>query len=188
MVKSWAQTLCLKDDPAGIEKYKQLHANSWPEILQALKTVGILSMKIYLKETRMFMYMETVDEFEPSVDFPKHMELTDKAVEWGKVCSALQVKAPEASEGDWWTFMEEVYDFQQQYRKFVGDDGPVDQGVSVESYYDRMPMASPGGVIQPGKVTLTKPAGGQGTQKFLTLAVVAVIAATAGYAVGSSRR
>ena len=79
MVKSWAQTLCLVNDPAQIEghffissgrhgcyvsthivlpriehhlthiEYKRLHANSWPEILDALKQVGILSMKIYLK-------------------------------------------------------------------------------------------------------------------------------------------
>ena len=40
MVKSYAQTICLKPDPAGIAEYKAYHANSWPEVLQALKTVA----------------------------------------------------------------------------------------------------------------------------------------------------
>lgn len=48
MVKSYAQTICLKDDPEGIAEYKRYHANSWPEVLEALKAVGILRMKIFL--------------------------------------------------------------------------------------------------------------------------------------------
>lgn len=47
-MKSYAQTICLKDDPAGIAEYKKYHADSWPEVLQALKAVGILRMKIFL--------------------------------------------------------------------------------------------------------------------------------------------
>ncbi len=30
-------------------------------------------------------YMETVDEFDPKVDFPRHMEMSPRCVEWGKV-------------------------------------------------------------------------------------------------------
>ena len=59
MVKSYAQTICLKNDPRGIEEYKRHHADCWPEVLGALKAVGVLRMKIFLLETRMFMYMET---------------------------------------------------------------------------------------------------------------------------------
>ena len=31
--------------------------------------------------------METVDEFDPAVDFPRHMQLSPRCVEWGDVCS-----------------------------------------------------------------------------------------------------
>lgn len=67
MVKCYAQTICLKDDPAGIERYKQYHRESFPEVLQALKSIGITKMKIFLLGLRMFMYMETVDAFDPVV-------------------------------------------------------------------------------------------------------------------------
>jgi len=53
MVKCYAQTICLKNDPRGIEEYKRHHADCWPEVLGALKSVGVLRMKIYLLETRM---------------------------------------------------------------------------------------------------------------------------------------
>mmetsp|Transcript_11913 Transcript_11913/g.13726 ORF Transcript_11913/g.13726 Transcript_11913/m.13726 type:complete len:200 (-) Transcript_11913:216-815(-) len=156
-MKSWAQTLCLKNDEAGILEYKQLHRNCWPEVLKALKTVGILQLKIYLKGRRLFMYMETVDDFRPEVDFPKHMQITPAAVEWGRVTSALQETAPEAGSGEWWTFMEEVYDFQDQYLKYVGSDGPVDLGVSVETYYDRKSTSSKKPrLVTPGEITLTE--------------------------------
>lgn len=114
MVKSYAQTICLKDDPDGIEEYKRYHRDAWPEVLEALAAVGVLHMKIYLLSTRMFMYMETVDEFDPAVDFPRHMELSPKCVEWGERMREFQVPAPEANRGDWWAYMEEVFDLASQ--------------------------------------------------------------------------
>eukprot|EP01098_Paradermamoeba_levis_P013447 TRINITY_DN6128_c0_g1_i1.p1 TRINITY_DN6128_c0_g1~~TRINITY_DN6128_c0_g1_i1.p1 ORF type:complete len:121 (-),score=26.83 TRINITY_DN6128_c0_g1_i1:82-444(-) len=119
MVKSYAQSILLKNDPQRIEEYKHYHANSWPEVLRALKAVGILKMKIYLLGTQLFMYMETVDEFDPKVDFPRHMQMDPKCVEWGKVMSSYQQPVPEAKEGDWWTYLEEVYDFESQFEKFA---------------------------------------------------------------------
>lgn len=90
MVKSYAQTICLKNDPRGIEEYKRHHADCWPEVLGALKAVGVLRMKIFLLETRMFMYMETEDSFDPEVDFPRHLEMSPRCVEWGKLMSTFQ--------------------------------------------------------------------------------------------------
>ena len=55
MVKCYAQTICLKNDPRGIEEYKRHHADCWPEVLGALKSVGVLRMKKKQLETRKFM-------------------------------------------------------------------------------------------------------------------------------------
>ena len=77
-------------------------------------------MKIYLLKTRMFMYMETGDEFDPKVDFPRHMAMSPRCVEWGQLMSSFQEKAPEAGADDWWAYMEEVYDFESQYDKIIG--------------------------------------------------------------------
>ena len=40
-------------------------------------------------------------------------------MEWGKVMSGYQVPAPEAAAGEWWTYMEQVYDFETQYDTIV---------------------------------------------------------------------
>ena len=42
-------------------------------------------MKIFLLGTRMFMYYETIDSFDPAVDFPRHLTMSPRAVEWGQV-------------------------------------------------------------------------------------------------------
>ena len=54
-------------------------------IIQNLK---ILNIKFWTLNPR---YMETVDEFRPDVDFPAHMLLNPKVVEWGTVTAAKMV-------------------------------------------------------------------------------------------------
>lgn len=71
----------------------------------------------------MFMFMETVDAFDPAVDFPRHMAMSPRCVEWGEVMSGFQVPAPEAKEGEWWAYMEEIYDFESQYRDILEHGG-----------------------------------------------------------------
>ena len=69
-MKSFAMTLDLHDDPDVIAEYKRYHREVWPEVIEGLRSVGILKMKIFLKGTRMFMYIETEDDFEPSEGLP----------------------------------------------------------------------------------------------------------------------
>ena len=70
LVKSYGRMLCLKNDPALIAAYKRYHQEVWPELLAGMREVGILKMKIYLRGTRLFMYVETVDDFDPARDLP----------------------------------------------------------------------------------------------------------------------
>ena len=62
-------TLNLKDDPDVIEQYKAYHRDVWPEVLDSLREVGITRMDIYLLGNRLFMAIETVDDFDPDRDF-----------------------------------------------------------------------------------------------------------------------
>ena len=73
-MKHFGMTLNLKDDAQIIEKYKTYHADVWPETEQALKAVGITGLKIFLLGRRLFMYMQTVDEFDIDRDFPRYLE------------------------------------------------------------------------------------------------------------------
>ena len=47
--KRYCQTLDLKDDPELISEYRKRHTENeaWPEILQGIRSVGILEMEIY---------------------------------------------------------------------------------------------------------------------------------------------
>lgn len=108
-MKSYAQALDLKDDPALIEQYKAHHRAVWPEVASALRSIGIASMRIYLKGTRLFMYFEAPDHFLPARDFQKFAQ-SPRGAEWDALMRTFQQKAPGAREGEWWTQMELVFE------------------------------------------------------------------------------
>ncbi len=111
-MKHYALTLNLKDDPEIIERYKEHHRHPWPEPLQGLKEVGIEGMRIYLLGRRMFMHMTTTDDFDPARDFARYVERNPKAAEWDELMRTFQERVPEAGEGEWWAFMECVFDLK----------------------------------------------------------------------------
>ncbi|HSF46061.1 MAG TPA: L-rhamnose mutarotase [Chitinophagaceae bacterium] len=105
-------TVDLKDDPALIQQYEDYHRKVWPEILQSLTDSGILSMEIYRLRTRMFMIIETTDDF--SFEKKSGMDLANpKVQEWEKLMSQFQQALPwEKPDDPWkWKLMEKVFDF-----------------------------------------------------------------------------
>jgi L-rhamnose mutarotase len=115
-MKCYARTLCLRDDPELVEKYKEYHRRVWPEVLAGIREVGILEMRIFLRGTRMFMYCETTDDFDPERDFPRSNE-SQRAQERDRLMRTLQARAPEADTEDWWSPMELVFDLNWPQRK-----------------------------------------------------------------------
>ena len=110
-MKNLAFTVNLKDDPEVIAKYKEYHANVWPEVLQALKDVGVIDMKIYLLGRRLFMTCEVEDDFDHTIDFPKYLDLHPRCQEWEDLMGTYQEPVADAAEGEKWAFMEEVFRF-----------------------------------------------------------------------------
>ena len=109
-MKAYGQTLCLQDDPELIRKYVEYHQQVWPEVLAGLRSAGIQEMKIFLLGRRMFMYIETGDDFEPDRDYPKARMANDKSREWNEFMATLQERAPEARPDQWWAPMDLVFD------------------------------------------------------------------------------
>ena len=105
----FSMCLDLKNDPEAIEKYIHYHKNVWPEVESALKEVGIISMLIFHTKGRLFMVMETKDDFSPEIDFPKYLEIHHKCKEWDRLMQNFQQKIPGAKESDWWSSMDLVY-------------------------------------------------------------------------------
>jgi L-rhamnose mutarotase len=108
-MKVYGLTLLLRDDPAAIERYKEYHRHVWPEVTARIRECGIRTMRIFLLQRRMFMYIETDDAFDPATDFPRINE-APKSQEWDVIMRSLQELAPEAASGEWWALMEQVFD------------------------------------------------------------------------------
>ncbi|MCC6628092.1 MAG: L-rhamnose mutarotase [Chloroflexi bacterium] len=108
-MKTYGLTLMLRDDPTKIAIYKDMHLKVWPAVTARLREVGVYEMRIFLRERRMFMYIETDDAFDPRRDFTRVNEQPESA-EWNRLMAELQERAPEATPEEWWAPMELVFD------------------------------------------------------------------------------
>lgn len=109
-------TLALRDDPAAIERYKDEHRRAWPEVIARLRQTGVAEMRIFLLGRRLFMYLETTDDFDPARDFPRMNDLP-RYREWDELMRTMQEKVAEAGPEEWWARMEPVFDLNwPQYR------------------------------------------------------------------------
>jgi L-rhamnose mutarotase len=108
-VKTFGLTLCLQDDPAKIAAYRRYHQAVWPAVTARLRTCGVQEMRIFLLDTRLFMYLVTDDAFQPTRDFPRINEDPISA-RWNDLMATLQARAPEASPREWWALMDLVFD------------------------------------------------------------------------------
>jgi len=108
--KRYCQTLDLKDDPALIAEYVERHseAKHWPEIVEGIRSVGILEMELYLLGTRLFMIVETTADFDWDTAFARLATLPRQA-EWEEYMSIFQVSEPGASSAEKWRLMERVF-------------------------------------------------------------------------------
>jgi len=108
-MKRYAQTINLADDPAIIRRYVEFHRAVWPEVERGLRAIGIRRMLIWRLGRRLFMYLETADDFDPERDFPRYEQSSPKIREWQEMMASFQEPVPEARPGQWWARMEPVY-------------------------------------------------------------------------------
>jgi len=108
-VQTYGLTLCLRDDPEKIATYRRYHQAVWPQVTARLRECGIQRMQIFLLGLRMFMYLQTNDDFDPSRDFARINE-DPTSQRWNELMADLQARAPEASPNEWWANMELVFD------------------------------------------------------------------------------
>jgi L-rhamnose mutarotase len=108
--KRYCKTLSLKDDPQLIEDYKKVHAPNaaWPEITQGMKDVGIIDMEIYIYETRLFMIMDTVADFDHD-NAMTELATKPRQSEWEAYVSRFQQSSAEATADEKWQLMERIY-------------------------------------------------------------------------------
>jgi len=103
-------TLDLKNDPALIAAYEHYHQSNviWPEILEGNKKIGILSMDIYLAGNRLFMILETVEDFDVAREFGR-LQTLPRQKEWASLMLQYQQRVPFAKPEEHWVLMQQIF-------------------------------------------------------------------------------
>jgi len=107
-MKRFSLALDLKDDAALIDEYEEYHRKVWPEILKSIKDAGIQQMEIYRISNRLFMIMETNDDF-TFEQKAKMDEANKKVQEWERLMWKYQQGLPFAKPGEKWVLMEKIF-------------------------------------------------------------------------------
>ena len=107
VMKRYCQTLDLKEDEQLIKEYCYWHSpeHIWPEIPEGIRAVGILNMEIYRLGTRLFMIVETPDDFDWDASFAR-LATMDKQAEWEDFVAKYQKAVPGSSSSEKWQLME----------------------------------------------------------------------------------
>lgn len=108
--RRFCKTMELRDDPALIESYRLAHANgaAWPEITQGMKELGILDMEIYLLGTKLFMIMDTIQDFNHEQAMNELIQ-KPRQREWEQYVSQFQATSSQTSADQKWHIMKQIY-------------------------------------------------------------------------------
>jgi L-rhamnose mutarotase len=107
-MKRIAMTVMLKDDPEVIRKYEQYHADPWPEVVEGGYKMGIRRVFIYRFGRQLFMFLETLDDFDMERDAAEYFK-DPKTREWDELMRDFQEPVPGAPEGAKWVEMKEIH-------------------------------------------------------------------------------
>ena len=109
-VKRYVQTMDLKDDPALIAEYRRRHSReeSWQEIRDGIREVGILEMEIYILGTRLVMIVETPLDFDWDTAMARLATLP-RQQEWEDYMAAFQDCAEGSTSDEKWQMMDRMF-------------------------------------------------------------------------------
>ena len=109
-VQRYGSVIGVKEE--SLAKYKDLHANPWPQVNKQIKNSNIRNYSIYLTQFPdgkyyLFSYFEYVgDDFDADIAKMGEDPTTQK---WWKETDPCQEPLANRPEGQFWKTMEEVY-------------------------------------------------------------------------------
>jgi len=110
-MKRYGLALDLKNDPKLIAEYEKYHQAVWPEILKSITDAGITNMEIYRTGNRLFMIMETNDDF----SFEKKSKAdanNDTVQKWETLMWKYQQALPHSKPGEKWVLMDKIFELK----------------------------------------------------------------------------
>ncbi len=112
-MKRFCFTLDLVDDSQSIAAYEAHHQKVWPEIMESIVSAGITDLMIYRHSNRLFMIMDTTDNF--SFEQKAAMDAANpKVQEWETLMWNYQQALPGARPGEKWVLMNELFSLNKQ--------------------------------------------------------------------------
>src|SRR5664279_3934530 len=111
-MQRYCLALDLKEDEELIKEYESYHKRVWPEILQSIREAGVGQMEIYRVANRLFMIMETTDNF----NFEQKATAdaaNEKVQEWEALMWKYQQAIPGHMPGEKWMLMEKIFDLKE---------------------------------------------------------------------------
>ncbi|MGZ3764055.1 MAG: L-rhamnose mutarotase [Mucilaginibacter sp.] len=108
-MKRYCLTLDLVDNAELIAEYEAYHREVWPEIKQSITGSGITAMEIYRLDNRLFMIMETDDNF--SFERKAAMDASNpKVQEWETLMWKFQQPLKNSKPGEKWLLMDKIFE------------------------------------------------------------------------------
>lgn len=109
-VKRYCRTMNLKDNPVLIAEYIKRHSQeeSWPEIRQGIRDVGILEMEIYILGNSLFMIVETPLDFDWETAMARLATLP-RQQEWEDFMAIFQDCKKGDTANEKWKMMERMF-------------------------------------------------------------------------------
>jgi len=94
--------------PEYIDRYKQMHANPWSQVSQAIKRIGIRNYSIFIHGNLIFSYYEIPEDIDQ--DFIAQQWVNDPVCQqWERIMQQMQIPVPDAAKGEWWSQAEEIF-------------------------------------------------------------------------------
>lgn len=109
-MKKYCLAVDLVDSPELIAEYERWHRkeNAWPAITKSIIDSGISNMEIYRTGNRLFMIMETDDNF--TFERKAAQDNSNKKVlEWEQLMWTFQQPLPWAKRGEKWILMDKIF-------------------------------------------------------------------------------
>jgi L-rhamnose mutarotase len=108
-MKRYCLTLDLCPDEQLISEYIELHRKGRPEIHQSIREAGVLDMQIYNLDGRLFMIMDTSDDF--TFERKAELDRANPAVRlWEEQMTKFQNVSPDSDPTTRWQRMEKIFD------------------------------------------------------------------------------
>lgn len=114
-VKRFVQIMDLKDEPDLIARYRRAHSReeSWPEVREGIRQVGILEMEVYISGNHLVMVVDTPVDFDWDSAMARLAALPRQA-EWEAFVAQFQQCAASATSDEKWQMTERIFHLYEE--------------------------------------------------------------------------